>query len=553
MDGDEATCLPGTRLEVLQQINEWAHCNESESVFWLNGMAGTGKSTISRTVAQSLTGEGRLGASFFFKRGEGDRGRAAFFLATLSAQLVRKLPAMAAYVRTELENDPAIHEKAMGHQFDKLILTPLQKATVNLQRSTLIVVIDALDECDREDNMRTIVRILSQAQSPKAFHLKFFLTSRPELPIRLGFEEIRGKYDGLLLLQIPHQIISNDITCYVWHQLDIIRKDYNMSVTSNRKLAEDWPGAENAQKLVEMAIPLFIAAATICRFISDRRLGGPHNQLARILEQDGARSSHFEMTYLPVLSRLQAGLSTSEREMVMRDFKATVGSILTLAQPLSIQGLSSLLDVPTDDIEDQLDLLHSVLKVPSDTRTPIRLLHLSFRDFILDPEKGRDLERYPFWVDEKATHARLALQCLELLSKEGNLKEDMCCLQSPSTIRSDIAQELIESSILPEIQYACIYWVHHLREGKGTVQDDDYTHVFLRTKLLFWLEALSLLGRISEALGMINSLIALVDVRQILSSFLTTMNLTYNLSRQQVSKLRTWFMIQDECFSPMYS
>ncbi|KAH7125083.1 hypothetical protein B0J13DRAFT_405083, partial [Dactylonectria estremocensis] len=68
------TCLPNTRVELLDQIVEWAKSSRAESVFWLKGMTGTGKSTISRTIAQSLVRTGHLGASFIFKRGEGDRG-----------------------------------------------------------------------------------------------------------------------------------------------------------------------------------------------------------------------------------------------------------------------------------------------------------------------------------------------------------------------------------------------------------------------------------------------------------------------------------------------
>lgn len=72
---NEVQCLQGTRTELLQQIMEWAMSASQKSIFWLNGMAGTGKSTISRTVARSLKDRNHLGANFFFKRGEGDRGK----------------------------------------------------------------------------------------------------------------------------------------------------------------------------------------------------------------------------------------------------------------------------------------------------------------------------------------------------------------------------------------------------------------------------------------------------------------------------------------------
>src|SRR5690242_5930826 len=90
-DEHHARCHPGTRVDLLNQINEWAD-GPGECIFWLNGMAGTGKSTISRTVAQNFADRGVLGASFFFKKGEGDRGRAALFFTTITTQLVDKFP-----------------------------------------------------------------------------------------------------------------------------------------------------------------------------------------------------------------------------------------------------------------------------------------------------------------------------------------------------------------------------------------------------------------------------------------------------------------------------
>lgn len=66
MDQHEVVCLPGTRTQLLRQITEWATSPQEKCIFWLNGMAGTGKSTISRTVAKSFSQTKSLGASFFF-------------------------------------------------------------------------------------------------------------------------------------------------------------------------------------------------------------------------------------------------------------------------------------------------------------------------------------------------------------------------------------------------------------------------------------------------------------------------------------------------------
>lgn len=475
-------------------------------------MAGTGKSTISRTIAQSFAEKGILGASFFFKRGEGDRGRAVFFFTTIIAQLVHQLPSLAPHVRAAIEANPAINEKSAKDQFDRLIADPIKKLPKHSQPLATVIVVDALDECDNLEHIRLVIQLLSQAKDFTSIRLRFFLTSRPELPIRLGFKDISGKYEDLVLHQIPKPVIERDITAFLQHELSKIREDYNKSVTPNRQLPLNWLDMEHIQKLVDMAIPLFIFAATVCRFIQDRRFGGPKDQLVRILEHQKSQKSNLDATYLPVLDQLLTGLRESEKREVAERFKQVVGSIVTLASPLSILSLARLLGVSPNAIEDQLDLLHSVLSIHPDPSIPVRPLHLSFRDFLVDPEKGREQEKYPFWVDERQTHELLAGQCLKLLSTGDTLKRDVCDLRLPGTRRSEIDQQTIDTCLPSEIQYACRYWVYHWKESKCLIRDSDIVSGFLMRHLLHWLEVLGLLGRVWESIGMVNDLLGLLHV-----------------------------------------
>lgn len=106
---------------------------------------------------------------------------------------------------------------------------------------------------------------------------------------------------------------------------------------------------------------------------------------------------------------------------------------------------------------------------------PVRLLHLSFRDFLVDPIKFGDRERYPFSINQRDTHGHLAKKYLELLCTGDNLRRDMCNLQYPGAKRC-IDQRTIDSDLSPEIRYACRYWVHHLKESGQTIEDDDAVH-----------------------------------------------------------------------------
>ncbi|KAK8907569.1 hypothetical protein QC760_004818 [Botrytis cinerea] len=472
-------------------------------------MAGTGKSTISRTVAQNLVSKGELGASFFFKRGEGDRGHAGMFFATIVTQLVQKLPSLAPHIRDAIEADPGISGKALGQQFDTLVLKPLMKIQTDPQKSSsIVIVVDALDECDREKDVEAIIRLFSQAQHIAS--LKFFLTSRPELPIRMGFEDIRGKYERLILHQIPEPIVKADISSFIEHELATIRVNYNKSVTQSRQLPANWPGHDIVQCLVGMAIPLFIFATTVCRFINDRKCGQPKEQLAKVLKYEGRnQASKLDATYLPVLDQLLVGITLSERTDLLQDFKQVVGSIVTLASTLSATSLDRLLGLPEGTVDNRTDLLHSVLSIPSRPDHPIRLLHLSFRDFLIDTEK-RGMN--DFWVDEKDTHKNLATRCIELLSTSESLKKDICNLRTLEKPRADIDKQTIDFYLPSEIQYACQYWVYHLKESGNSIYDGDQVHNFLKCHFLHWLESLSLIGRLRESIGMVDTLMAIIDV-----------------------------------------
>jgi NACHT domain len=468
-------------------------------------MAGTGKSTISRTVAQSFADKGQLGASFFFKRGEGDRGKAARFFTTIAAQLATKVPGLSPYIREAIDADPNISEKALNNQFEKFILQPLFKLQhVSPQALRIVIVVDALDECEREEDVRTILRLLSQSKDVTSVCLRIFVTSRPELPIRLGFKKMTGgTYQDLVLHEIPLTIIKHDISVFLNHELTKIRID--------RLLPADWPREKDIQTLVEMATPLFIFAATVCRFVADPRWD-PKKRLAHILKyQTVSQASKLDRTYLPILDQLLVDQDEVEKEKLAMDFQEVVGTIVVLASPLSIVSLASLLGIPEDDVACRLDLLHSVLSIPTNRAAPVRLLHLSFRDFLLDRQKR---EKSLFWVDEKKTHERIARKCIQLMSISKCLRKNICNLQGPGTFQCEIDSQIIDVCLLAEVRYACRYWVYHLEQSKRCICDNGQVHVFLREHLLHWLEAMSLLGNASESITIITTLQSILEVFQ---------------------------------------
>jgi hypothetical protein len=497
-----ARCLPNTRTELLDHITKWANDKDSKPIFWLSGMAGTGKSTIARTIAQSFASHGQLGASFFFKKGGGERGNASRFFTTMATDLVAHEPGMLPGIRKALDKDPAISHRALKDQFEKLILQPLLEIKqVRSPVSTRVVIIDALDECEQEQDIRVILQLLALAKDIRPAPLRIVVTSRPELHIRLGFKEMpNGTYQDLVLHEVPRSTIEHDIRLFLEHELGVIRKEHMLST--------DWPTQDQIRALVELAVPLFIYAATVCRYIG-ADFSDPEEYLMNVLQNSKYIYSPLDQLYSLVLSQLLVGKEKRDKEPWLKAFRELIGSIVILESPLSIVPLARLLRVRQTQVRHQLKGLHSVLHVPDTRDAPIRPLHLSFREFLIDPQKERQSQ---FWVDEKSTHKKLAACCLELMSGLSGLRQDICGLEGPGVLRSEIDNGVVASSLPPELQYACRYWTRHLIQSKEHIVDGDATHIFLQKHLLHWLEAMSLIRESSQCVHLLDSLQALTSV-----------------------------------------
>jgi len=160
-----------------------------------------------------------------------------------------------------------------------------------------------------------------------------------------------------------------------------------------------------------------------------------------------------------------------------------------------------------------LEPLHSVLNVPEDESSPIELFHLSFRDFLLDKKRCPDPR---FWIDEKTAHNDLFIRCFELMSE--HLMRDMCSLRLPGALASEIKKSKVEKCLFFDVQYACRYWVEHLQRGNFDPCNYGQIHKFLEEHFLHWLEALSLMGKMSEAVLMITALQSILTVSDFMPS-----------------------------------
>ena len=530
----ESICLEDTRVGLLQDILRWSKTPGDACIFWLNGMAGTGKSTIARTVARKWDDEKRLGASFFFSRGQGDLAHASKFFTTLAYQLAHTQSSLAAGIRSAICKHPNVPWKSLREQWKHLILEPLsQLNVVPSQLQSLIVVLDALDECNDGRDTELILKLLSQAKTLSAVRLLVFLTSRPETPIRYGFDDIpKATHQDFILHSISHSIVDLDISVFFRHEFDKIRK--------RRRLPREWPGEPNLHRLVQKADGLFIYAATVCRFIGYKDTV-PQERLASVLRdsmEDQSSTKELDLIYTTVLRcAVVEGRDPEIQKILLKRFRRIVGSIFILSDTLTAGALADLLGDKQRDVEETLESLSSVL----DYSENIRLLHPSFRDFLLDNQRCNDAN---FRIDRNDVHKYLAASCLKLLSIR--LTTDLCFLMLPGTLTNEVDPYTLQCCLPQEVRYACRYWVDHLQRSNAKLQGKrvhnflkerfrhwidgqrnnielsadeqlhNRVHTFLKEHFLHWFEALVLMGNVVDGilrLKTFNSMLTVSDVK----------------------------------------
>lgn len=269
---NETVCYPDTRVDLLQRIKGWANDTEGTCIYWLQGMAGTGKSTISRTIIRDLIKEKKHHVASFFFRRVSIKGNVTLdpivnpvhLFPTIAAQLVQCLPDLAKHVRSQISDvnvRTPVAELSRELQFQKLILEPLQKIDNHSKTpKTVIVVIDALDECDQsETNVKDILDVLPNMKNLRSTKVKFLVTSRPEDYIcnKMGENRLQDNCEERKLHDEP--ATEDDISVFVKSRL----KEFRGAPKSQEPLA-GWPGEDKTMKLVKMTVPLFIFAATAC-------------------------------------------------------------------------------------------------------------------------------------------------------------------------------------------------------------------------------------------------------------------------------------------------
>ena len=497
--GNRRGCLRGTRKDVLWEIERWSTGAQEQHVFWLNGLAGTGKSTIAQTVAEAAFADGKLGASFFCSRDFAERSNLQAIFPTLAFQLAHQYPSFRKELLRVLKVRRDAGRGSLCSQLEMLLVGPLKAAKI----STLII-IDALDECKDEEPSSAILSILSRYVD-RIPHVKFFITGRPEPRIRSGFrlESLRPITEVFRLHNVARSSVDHDIRLLFRTQLADIAKS-----RSDCDFTEDWPNLSDIDVLCMKAAGLFIYASTVVKFVAVGHRN-PTRQLERIISLPESTAyegrAGVDLLYTQILEQAAADVDRVEDDdEIYSHFKTVVGAILLAHNPLSAKALSDLLKLP--DIYTTLRSLHSLLLVPEATEDPICIFHKSFPDFLTDPNRCKDEK---FLVKPSVCHAETLLSCLRIMREK--LKRNICNLEDYA-ILSEVKDFSTQKKdhIGEALEYACQFWTKHLLDvpsDSPCVQEVQRAiDQFFTTHFLHWIEVLVVVENLDVGIYAMNDL-----------------------------------------------
>ncbi|GJJ10691.1 hypothetical protein Clacol_004918 [Clathrus columnatus] len=481
-------CLPGTRIEVLEEINDWI--NDADEgcprLFWLAGPAGAGKSAIAHSIALRFKSIHRLGSFFCFDRNYPSERRREKIFSTIARDLADLDPQIKRELAKAIKNEASLRTTTdLQLQWEKFIFEPLRVVS-EVGTGPIVIVIDALDESGDPISRRELLKILEKETLSLPVNIRFLVTSRPEKDILLTFNKLKSNVRTKMMNTIPEAETKRDILTYF-----------------KTNLADEGSFFRDAQlkQLVELSQGLFQWAYLASEFLIG--LGNGAGSTAAERYDDLINTQRIQSINDPLdamYTQILSSIFDSINPRAMARFRSVIGSIVVAAEPLSLESLVGLrgdvvlLSERETDIKVVIQYLGSLLSGIDNPSSPIRPLHLSFREYLLDHNRSHE-----FSVDPFQCHQDIAFGCLRTMME--GLKFNICNISSSYTrnVDNDDLPKRISSSISSTLSYSTRFWALHVSSTAFNLLLAGKVEEFLFHGFLLWLEVLSLLKAVNTA------------------------------------------------------
>lgn len=484
-------CLEGTRTEVLAEIIDWVCSGDDpQRVFWLSGAEGTGKSAIVHTVARWLKEAGRLGSFLSFDVTQQRDPRSERLFTTVAGHFTNFDLELRQAVADTVSTDSALLTTAdMLSQWERLVLNPLRKSSPRL--GPVVLVIDALDECGLSTSREIILHVLADESTQLPPNVRVLVTSRSAGDIDVALEG-RPHVRAMSLDHMPHESVERDIRFYISHRVHALRDEQYALLTTKADGLFEW-------------------ARIACDLISSPDQGGlpPDDLFERIRSLAGGEPrSPLDQLYTIILKR-----AIHDSPPARYRFSSVMRQVLGTLEPLpmaSLNEMRSFFPAPQDpsNVESILKSIAPLVAGVTDPTSPVRLFHASFQDFLTDRARSGE-----FFVELNGVHHDLAISTLA--GMKNGLQFNICGLESSYLRNSDVPDlaQRIRERFSPHLSYSCRFWTAHVHGSTfDTHLANELCSFFKDQRLLFWFEALGLLGWIVEVPAMLATARKLIEV-----------------------------------------
>jgi hypothetical protein len=501
-------CTPGTRVSILLAIMRWAldMSSTGELVFWLSGQAGAGKTTISYTIARQLEtlvvdGNSRviLGATFFCSRHSLDTRSASSIIRTIVYHLALRSKPFRMVLKEHGRFETVDH--GPRSQLLGLLLEPWKMSASERQAANepcYVISIDALDELGGKGGaefLSTLFEVVRANQEDLA-GLKFFVTSRSEPTLVKQIEGFSSK-QVCRLEKVPVEESSADIKVYLKANLD------------------ECATPEQIDQLVSAANGLFIHAATVVEFVTGRNLKEQRSLLGRLLSPPSTPSARrslpgataaLDNLYLQILETSLVDPRDCDDEDAFKDCLSILHTFLCTIQRTSTEIAITILNASCSDGETLVDdgmangVLERLYAVLYSNDGQVMWFHKSFPDFIFDKNRSGK-----FFCDQEQHHHRLAKACFKIMEEE--LRFNIANIPDSYKLDRDDPTLLarVDANVSLPLRYACGNCTAHLvlTSHKAAKPLANILYDFLQLPILFWIEAMNLLGEHGRCQGML--------------------------------------------------
>ncbi|CAE6541800.1 unnamed protein product [Rhizoctonia solani] len=483
----DRACLEGTRESVLNRVYTWTQNRENlENFMWISGQAGMGKTAIATSLCRRLDGVRALAASFFYRRDDPSSGDPLALINNLACEMAMNCPTYAHEVSTAIRMNPKLCNAHLSLRYQGLIKKPLKQLKFISMPTTMVVIVDGLDECGDEDARAAAVQRLYEISTLVPW-LKVIVTSRPVGDLRQYF---KANCPLGTVIHLPDYDAASDIRAYFQGQLGRLAKK------------EKWP-ADSITRLCTMSQGVFLWAKLAAGYIKKSAFTALPRLQKILKNQTSPVTDHFDALYTRILD-----MTVGDGEDEVRDaYLRCIGSILLTSQRKTsitpdlqyVLLVADQVDQPT--LEQILRNLAPLLLV---TEGRIGFLHSSFKDFISDSSRAG---RFHIQLDECQVDP--AASCLKLMQRE--LRFNICNLETSHILNSQVPdlKLRIQSNIGQTLRYASLHWIDHFISSPNQAKVEAITEFLEGPQLMYWVEVLSLLGRLDVAIGGLANLASL--------------------------------------------